>query len=253
MHAPRRTAAVAASLLGLTLTTTALPAAGHPTTSTPTGSPTATAAAGPSCTLQLNEVIRVDQRPVQLINAYLAQDCADAGTDSATWEIRHRVRDLVGDFHFPSSSTSTPSGWTITDSTPLGEYDVLPGGAYDRDTADGLTFIPQNTKQPSVRLRSWLTLGARRVGKHVVLHGLATRWSRSAEARVPWRQHKVRFWFRTCQLCQLHEMRQRKTNDAGRFSFRVYSPKVRRWSARTDDRPYTWGARNVGNPGDRIA
>ena len=159
MHAPRRTAAVAASLLGLTLTTTGLPAAGNPTTSTSTGSPTATAAAGPSCTLQVNEVVRVD-RPVQLINAYLAQDCADAGTDSATWEIRHRVRDLVGDFHFPSSSTSTPSGWTITDSTPLGEYDVVPGGAYDQDTADGLTFIPQNTKQLSVRLRSWLTLGA---------------------------------------------------------------------------------------------
>jgi len=207
-------------------------------------------ATGPRCSLPLNGKLQV-QSPRASVFIYLDPDCAAAGTDTAQWDIRHRVRGAVGSFAFPTGTTKAE--WVVTDSTPLGGYDIVPAGAYDLDGATGPTPVPQNSVSTSLRLRSWLTLGARRSGEYVLLHGLATRWSRTPDAPRPWRHHSVRFWYSTCDYCRVHEMRMRRTNEAGRFSFRVSAPRVRHWFARTDDRPYTWAARPVGNGGDRIA
>jgi hypothetical protein len=185
------------------------------------------------------------------VTGSLDQDCASAGTDTARWDIRPRTHGSVASFSFGRGVRSAT--WTVTDATPLGTYDVVPGGAFDEDRAGTPLAVPQNTVTASLRLRSWLTLSARRSGSYVVLHGRATRWSRSADAPRPWRHQAVRFSVSSCQGCLSHEIKTRKTNGTGRFSFRVYSPKVQHWSARTDDQRYTWGARPSGSPGGRIA
>ena len=211
------------------------------------GSPGGTVPA--RCTLLLSSRLQVQSRTA--VTGSLDQDCASAGTDTARWDIRQRGDGSVASFSFGRGSRS--STWKVTDATPLGTYDVVPRGAFDQDTAGTPKAVPQNTLTASLRLRSWLTLAARRSGSHVVLHGRATRWSRSADAARPWRHQAVRFWVSSCQGCVSHEIKTRKTDGTGRFSFRVYSPKVQHWSARTDDRRSTWGARPSGSRGEPIA
>ena len=195
---------------------------------------------GAGCSLLITGKVRV-QSPRTPVSSSLDADCRSTGTDTARWDIRHRTRGAVASFSFTRGSRS--STWTVTDATPLGTYDVVPAGAYDEDAAGTPRAVPQTRLTTSVRLLSWLTLSAQRAGKYVVLQGRATRWSQSADARRPWQHQAVHFGVRSCPTCQSHELRTRQTNDAGRFSLRVSSPRASLWSARTDDQRNTWGAR----------
>jgi hypothetical protein len=192
--------------------------------------------------------VQLDTRD-HLTFAYTDQNCAASGTDTAHWEIRHRVHGLIGDFTFPAGTTR--SICTVTDSTPLGAYNMLPAGAFDQDAAGGPTSVPRH---PAPLCKAAVVADARCPPLRQV-RGSA----RPRDPVVPDRGRAPVVAtspgaFLVPHLPALPTARDEAAEDERRGILvpRVLT-KVRCWTARTDDQPYTWGASIVGNPGDRIA
>jgi hypothetical protein len=200
--------------------------------------PASPAAAAGTCSIVVPARLVVDS-PYELFAGRLANDCASADTDYATWDVRHAYYGPSSMYIFDSGETSDT--WPFYDWERYGTHYVEPSWAYDSELND----VSQNRLTVSVRLGSRLGISTARSGNYVTVRATSTRYTPSASAFRPWRGRPVVLSYRTCSTCAWRNFKTVNTNTYGKIAYRVYAPRARDYRAKVADTSNTWGRTSV--------
>jgi hypothetical protein len=206
----------------------ALVAAVIATTSVVAAAPAATAAppkpAAGGCSMGVPSRVAITS-PYREVTAWLASNCAAAGTVWATWEYVHPT-DGPQEILIFSEETSTT--WAVWDLAKLGRWTWRPGGAHDANQES----IAQNTTYTDVKVGSWAALTATRSGQRVTLTTSVARYSSTYERCIPWAGATGQLQYRIKGSTAWKALAGVKANSAGRYTY------SRNWGAALEYRVY---------------
>lgn len=193
------------------------------------------AAAADECSIIVPSRLVVDA-PSERVTGRLDSDCAQAGEDWASWGIWQA--DYVPKNAFFFDTGRTTDVWRFHSWDYLGRYHVDGGIAYD----DRATRLTQNEATVFVRLRSRVSLTARRSGRYLRLRAAVTRYRPGPARFGGWPHRSVTVTYRRCAGCAWHHLRTRRTGPRGRAVVRVYAPRVKDLRAGVGSSASTWGS-----------